>query len=61
MQLAKGDIKGNIAQLLQMTGEECRYTLSLVDRICENENRLYMKYNTKEVNSTFKINSLKLA
>ena len=48
MQLAKGDIKGNIAQLLQMTEEECRYTLGLVDKICENENRLYMKYNTIE-------------
>lgn len=48
MQLAKGDIKENIAQLLQMTEEECRYTLSLVDRICENEDSLYMKYNTVE-------------
>lgn len=48
MQFAKGHIKENIAQLLQMTEDESRYTLSLVDKICENENRLYMKYNTIE-------------
>lgn len=39
MQLAKGDIKGNIAQLLQITKQECLYCMALVDNIYQNERK----------------------
>lgn len=39
MQLANGDIKGNITQLLQMSKVECLQTIALVDNIYQNEQR----------------------
>lgn len=41
MQLANGDIKGNVAQLLQMSKVECLQTISLVDNIYQNEQRTF--------------------
>lgn len=37
MQLANGDIKGNIAELLQMSKVECLQTIAFVDNIYQNE------------------------
>lgn len=37
MQLARGDIKGNVAKLLDLNIAECQYVLSLIDKIHDNE------------------------
>lgn len=44
IKLANGDIKGNVSNLLQMDIWECKYTLSLIDRIYENEKAIYETY-----------------
>ncbi|MFR8104106.1 MAG: hypothetical protein ACLU8F_03340 [Clostridia bacterium] len=40
MQLAKGDVRGNVAQLLKMNKVECLKTIALVDDIHQNEKRV---------------------
>lgn len=50
MKLANGDIRGNIAQLLQMTEEECIHNLALVDNIYQNEKRVVSENRTIENN-----------
>ena len=45
MQLANGDIKGNIAKLLKMSRAESLQTIALVDNIYQNEQRTTDKMN----------------
>lgn len=45
MQLANGDIKGNIAQLLKMSKAESLQTIALVDNIYQNEQRATAQMN----------------
>ena len=40
MQLAKGDIKGNVAELLQMSKEDLGALLNQVDYICSREGNI---------------------
>lgn len=39
MQLANGDIKGNVAQLLKMSKVECLQMIALVDNVYQNEEK----------------------
>ena len=41
MELAKGDIKGNVAKILQMSKLECLQVMALVDNIYENERKTH--------------------
>lgn len=41
MELAKGDIRGNVAKILQMKKVECLQLMALVDNIYQNERKIY--------------------
>lgn len=41
MNLAKGDIKGNVAKILQMNEVECLQVMALVDNIYQNERKIH--------------------
>lgn len=46
MQLANGDIKGNVAQLLKMSKVECLQMIALVDNVYQNEEKTSMEKHT---------------
>ena len=46
MQLANGDIKGNVAQLLKMSKVECLQMIALVDNVYQNEEKTSMETHT---------------
>ena len=46
MQLANGDIKGNVAQLLKMSKVECLQMIALVDNVYQNEEKTSMQKHT---------------
>ena len=41
MELAKGDIRGNVAKILQMKEVECLQVMALVDNIYQNERKIH--------------------
>lgn len=46
MQLAKGDIRGNVAQLLKMSKVDCLQMIALVDNVYQNEEKTSMEEHT---------------